>query len=233
MATKRALDSLLGQHADTVEQAQNNNEKAVNELNKTMSGIKRRKKTLTVWAKKERTKYIQTIDSKTNEAIARINDTEKFYSELMILRAPAKYWDDKADTHTRSANRYKTYLVCFSALAFIILFCAVFNLFGDLVGDAKTIDNTALATALFLLISTSVIWVSRIMVRLYLSEHHLSIDAKQRHTMAMTYLSLIKENAADASQREQVIEALFRPTSDGLVKDDALPGWLMSKHFTS
>jgi hypothetical protein len=71
------------------------------------------------------------------------------------------------------------------------------------------------------------------MVRLFLSEHHLAINAEERATMALTYLALTADEKADEKERALVLASLFRPTADGIVKDDAAPdlapGAILSK----
>lgn len=57
-----------------------------------------------------------------------------------------------------------------------------------------------------------------------MSEHHLGVDARSRESMAHTYLALLdNDGATDEKDRAIVLAALFRPVTDGLVKDDALP----------
>ncbi len=63
----------------------------------------------------------------------------------------------------------------------------------------------------------------KILVRLYTTEHHLSIDASSRSAMNDTYLGLIEAGAAGAEERAIVLGALFRPVQDGIVKDDGPP----------
>ncbi|WP_354327114.1 DUF6161 domain-containing protein [Porphyrobacter sp. MBR-155] len=66
-------------------------------------------------------------------------------------------------------------------------------------------------------------WIMRIVVRTYMTEHHLAIDATSRASMAETYLALKKESAATDQDRAIVLASLFRPVVDGIVKDDGLP----------
>lgn len=66
-------------------------------------------------------------------------------------------------------------------------------------------------------------WATRILVRLYMSEHHLAIDADERATMALTYLALMERGAVEEKDRALILAPLFRPSSDGIVKDDAAP----------
>lgn len=79
------------------------------------------------------------------------------------------------------------------------------------------------AGAATLLWLTMYIWAVRVLVRLYTTEHHLSIDASGRAAMVQTYLGLIKENAANEADRPIVLGAIFRPVSDGMVSDDGPP----------
>ncbi|MEJ6850707.1 DUF6161 domain-containing protein [Sinorhizobium fredii] len=72
-------------------------------------------------------------------------------------------------------------------------------------------------------ITTIVFWAGRILTRLFLSEHHLAIDAEERAVMAQTYLALTAEGQAGEKERDIVLTSLFRPTADGIVKDDAAP----------
>lgn len=60
-------------------------------------------------------------------------------------------------------------------------------------------------------------------MRLYLSDYHLAIDARQRATMEDTYLALINEGAAGEEDRSIILAALFSRATDGVVKDDSAP----------
>lgn len=79
------------------------------------------------------------------------------------------------------------------------------------------------ASAATLLYLTVYFWLLRIIVRLYMTEEHLAIDAKSRSAMAETYLALTKEEAATDQDRAIVLASLFRPIADGIVSDDGLP----------
>jgi hypothetical protein len=72
----------------------------------------------------------------------------------------------------------------------------------------------------------------RIIVRLFLSQVHLAADAAERMTMVQTYLSL-KEGGSTFKDDDLrlILGALFRPTSDGIVKDDGLP-WGALEYLT-
>jgi hypothetical protein len=58
-----------------------------------------------------------------------------------------------------------------------------------------------------------------------MSNVHLRTDAEERVTMANTYLSFLR-NEADAlneDSRRLILDALFRSSATGIVKDDGMP----------
>ena len=63
-------------------------------------------------------------------------------------------------------------------------------------------------------------WAGRLLTKLYLSQHHLRQDAEERATMTETYLALIENQAADSEDRLVILNALFRATPDGIVKEE-------------
>ena len=68
------------------------------------------------------------------------------------------------------------------------------------------------------------IWLERILVRLFVSNIHLATDAEERVTMLQTYLSIIREGSEFAPEdKKLILERLFHPAADGLVKDDGAP----------
>ncbi|MNT53094.1 hypothetical protein D3C72_1901650 [compost metagenome] len=63
-------------------------------------------------------------------------------------------------------------------------------------------------------------WLGRLLTKLYLSQHHLRQDAEERATMTTTYLALTEVSAPGDADRQIVLNALFRNTSDGIVKEE-------------
>ena len=161
-----------------------------------------------------------------DEAVTNIQNTEASYKEYMKLRAPVEYWEGKARGHTikeTSARRrlYGYFPVTAIFMAAVFLWAANF-----LISHPDTAQNKA-PVALYvvisgglLLLSTIAFWVGRLLTKLYLSEHHLRNDAEERAVMTTTYLALINEAAASDTDRQIILNALFRATPDGIVKDD-------------
>jgi len=76
----------------------------------------------------------------------------------------------------------------------------------------------------FLLLATLCFWALRLLVRIFLSNMHLENDASERVTMAKTYLALLRKGRLpDKDNISTVLAALFRPSGDGIVKDEGIP----------
>ncbi|MEI2431626.1 DUF6161 domain-containing protein [Lysobacter yananisis] len=145
----------------------------------------------------------------------------KTFREELALRAPAEYWTGK-----RFAHRWMAAISGFFSFIAIVG-CAYF-----LSVEVKSIlDNTKVGTvpdywrvAVLALISVFAVWAVRLVVRIFLSHVHLATDASERVVMLKTYLSLIEGGQLKAdAERQLILNALFRPASDGIVKDEGVP----------
>lgn len=154
----------------------------------------------------------------TTSSIRAVEDT---FRRQMGLQAPVEYWNSKADTHRVNASaavRRLQWFFPFAAAFFILAFW----------GAAKLLlSSNQVHQAVYLIVAAGLaslaallFWVGRLLTKLYLSQHHLVHDAEERAVMTTTYLALSHENAATDDDKKIILAALFRPTVDGLIKDD-------------
>lgn len=176
----------------------------------------------------------QEWKAEVDAARAELQKLNETYDQYMTVAAPVDYWEDKRKKHARWAKW--TFAVSILAIIGIGWFLSdrlekVFNLNVSVNPQA---DMTPLGFLLqssslwhigtFVLLTTLSLWVVRIIVRLFLSHTHLENDAAERVTMAKTYLALIRDGALNNKENiGTVLAALFRPTGDGIVKDEGLP----------
>ena len=145
----------------------------------------------------------------------------KTFREEIALRAPAEYWETKRTGHVRMS--WITGVLSFGGIA------AAASVLGwfihDLLRTAK--PGTPPETwrlAILVLISVFAVWGVRLVVRMFLSHLHLSTDAAERVVMVRTYLSLLEgDRLASKEDRQLILQALFRPATDGIVKDEGIP----------
>ena len=154
------------------------------------------------------------------------------YKSKLGLHSAIEYWQTKSKSHRKFTLWFSgAVLICFF-LAALGLFCSIKMFIGE--DTIQTVELWKLASlALGAMIG---VWVLRVLIRLLLSNYHLMSDANERGTMLLTYLALQQENKLpqEGESLRLILQALFRPTSTGIIKDDALPafaaGWL--RHVT-
>ncbi|SEL79108.1 hypothetical protein SAMN05216359_11726 [Roseateles sp. YR242] len=140
----------------------------------------------------------------------------------MAMRAPATYWTTKRSQHAAAKAMFAWITFLGIAAALLALCGAVGLMLHDL--PATAAHPPAWQIAVLALGGLLVIWALRLIVRMYLSHIHLERDADERVVMVQTYLALLEAKALDSNEHRQLIlNALFRPASDGIVKDEALP----------
>lgn len=76
--------------------------------------------------------------------------------------------------------------------------------------------------ALLIFASSSILWIIRIVVKIALSNLHLSEDAHERVVMIQTYLAFIKEgHGLEENDKQLILSSLFRPSNIGIIKDES------------
>lgn len=159
-------------------------------------------------------------------AVSEIQATNAAFKELMKLKAPVEYWTNKAGQHQARETSALTRLYVFFPITLVVMVGAFVGTGAFLITHPDTTTSKApialyvVVSGGLLLLSTIAFWIGRLLTKLYLSEHHLRNDAEERAVMATTYLALTNEGAAEVSERQIVLNALFRPTPDGIVKDE-------------
>jgi hypothetical protein len=180
----------------------------------------------------------QKVEEKIEAADKEINDFKLAHHAEIALKEPVMFWQDKAKTHRGRAN-------LFAVLGLVAAVCTGISavlFIPELLGPATASAPTELARetaaiaqgsgrgvpsyygiALAVIFSTLTLWLLRILVRGYFSQTHLATDAEERVAMVKTYLALMESGKAPSDTLTPVLLALFRPASDGLVKDDSMP----------
>lgn len=159
------------------------------------------------------------------------------YDEKLQFDKPIELWDNR---HTDHEKKAKTALDVFVllVLASVVFGLAIPLLFGNLIAasffveiclpsGAKDCVTTRefsakgpLTISGILVATTLVLWLLRVQFKVFLSERHLALDAAEKKVFAQTYLAMKKGKDIDKDSQAIVLAALFRPTQDGIIKDD-------------
>lgn len=150
-----------------------------------------------------------------------MTNLETVFREKMSLRAPVEYWEDRCTHHqerTTVSGRW-----AFGAMAVLTVFIGLVAawVLHNLSPDGKP---EVWRVSVLVLVGVLGVWATRLLVRMFLSHIHLATDAAERVVMVKTYLSLLESGKLFSDEdRKLILQALFRPASDGIVKDEGLP----------
>jgi hypothetical protein len=143
------------------------------------------------------------------------------FTEEMKLRGPVGYWTTRKEFHEGRTWRF----MCGTFVSFAVLAGVLgAGAWAAAVTSADPAKPDPWKLVVLGLVGVLGIWVVRLVVRMFLSHHHLATDAAERVTMAQTYLALMAdEKLPSEDDRKLVLTPLFRPAADGIVKDEGLP----------
>jgi Family of unknown function (DUF6161) len=164
------------------------------------------------------------------------------FSAHLRLKRPVELWKERNEEHDRaSASAWGKFLWGSVLLGVSAIFVAVF--LGGVIADSFTpagcISGSEaqcgrisarglLNISLLLIVTTTWLWYLRLQMKIFLSERHLALDARERMAFAETYLSLLKGAEVSREQETVVLQSLMRPTQDGIIKDESGPDFALS-----
>ena len=146
---------------------------------------------------------------------------EETYNEQLTLEAPVGYWKGRKEECEKRIKYLRNWVL---SLAPVFL-GGLWILFSYLMTDAEgAILQTPDLWRYGVLIGTLslMIWPIRYLLKLLSSNYHLRTDAEYRATMVNTFLALLKDSHIEPEHRQYVLEALFRPTDMGIIKEDQM-----------
>lgn len=165
--------------------------------------------------------HSEAFTKTVEEGNTKLKEIGDAYNSFMVLQAPVTYWEGEQTRHQRLTDYYGRR----SAVFGVVVMAAVVFAVWLVVGEETAIGKIPLwRIGALIAIVTGVIWIERILVRMYLSHAHLATDAGERVAMAKTYLALVRDGkVSDEKDRRVILDALFRKATTGIVRDDAAP----------
>lgn len=208
-AEKAALEQLRQEWMQKISDAQDTNQANKEDADK--------------W--RETTKADQETQQQEFKDFMEKNQTEIEEFKTLIkaeiaLKGPVDYWRIKSREHRLRSKYYLKMATWAFGIVGVFLFLAILP-FGDPI-EKITLRHLGLIA----IVATVGVWAIRLFVKNYLSNVHLFEDADERVAMMKTYLALIEEDKLEDKYRNLILQALFRPASTGIVKDDAAPPFM-------
>ncbi|MGN6690053.1 MAG: DUF6161 domain-containing protein [Sphingopyxis sp.] len=160
----------------------------------------------------------------SQEAITKLLETEDKFRRQMELAAPVEYWKGKAADHGKSERTLLKVTAGYFLTAAVIIGGAGWAAAQVILSlDKSVTDRTPvylITSGALLAITTLVFWIGRLVVKLWLSEHHLRVDAKERAIMTQAFLAMSENDAMAEADRAIMLASIFRPAPDGVVKEE-------------
>ncbi len=156
---------------------------------------------------------------------ANLKAIENAYDQKLALWKPVEYWQARGISHGKKATKFA---IASGVAGVVILFALGWLAYEIFLNVPLNEKPQVWQVVVFSVAAFFGIWLERMLVRLFVSNMHLATDADERVTMLQTYLSIIREGSAFApDDKKLILERLFHPAADGLVKDDAAPPSLL------
>lgn len=146
------------------------------------------------------------------------------YETHMQLKGPLLYWRNKRKEHGKGK-------FCMGVAAAVsgIIGAGVLVWATHLILPAsQSADQIPWRSiGLFVLISTFVLWLVRLFVKLMLSHIHLYADAREREVMISTFMALVRRQESREGIAKMdlalVLAPIFKPSTTGVIQDDGGP----------
>lgn len=168
-------------------------------------------------------RYDQELNKALEKANTELENITRTYDENLALHASVRYWGLQEKYHKRMSIGFgiATIIVAVSVLWGLYEYADHF-----LTADIKTVQVSKLITAAILM--TFGIWIVRTCANLFMAHTHLRTDAQERRTMMHAYLALLRRGQGPKEdERQLILQTLFRPSTTGMIKEDAGPSNLV------
>jgi hypothetical protein len=161
----------------------------------------------------------------------KMKESEEFYEKKLAVKNAVTYWTTKAKEHKTNSWIFGIISGALMISTLISIICIGNYFLGlDLSKGtgAKLLTKTGALQlwvyGFFIISVTLVIWIIRLLVKVFLSNLHQLSDANERATMIMTYLAFEREEEVmKPGDKELILPSIFRTTSHGIIKEDSAP----------
>lgn len=227
------IANAVHKHSGELSDLKNKLESLQNENNE-LANTKKELLAILAESKNAKSEYISAKEAAVNDA---------------KLKESVSYWDEKSKKHRIYFRWYAGSAILLIGILISLLAYSYkhINEFANIdsfnsvletsmdnnSSTAKSVKNTHLDNTLIyvhfiglyvLLIfaSSSSVWIIRLVVKIALSNLHLSEDAHERVVMIKTYLSFIQEGLGlQENDKQLIMSSIFRPSNTGIIKDES------------
>ena len=207
---RKTWDVELGSQSEKAEQLQKRLDTLIERADSLLSAQKKR-------FDKSIESYDERLENTFKKTTDELENITRAYDEKLALHASVRYWGLQEKYHKKMSIGFGIATVIVAVLVLLGLYQYADHF---LAANISTIQISKLVTAAIL--TTFGIWAVRTCANLFMSHTHLRTDAQERRTMIHTYLALLRKGQGPKDdERQLILQTLFRPSTTGMIKDDA------------
>ncbi|MRT17570.1 hypothetical protein F3C99_11450 [Vitellibacter sp. q18] len=173
-------------------------------------------------------KWIETCkkndEDYTKYQLERVKELEDLYEGKLRLKAPAKYWQNRASDLKVEGDKWRTWFIGSIIVGVVTLILIIAILSNKTIEDLFSTYGNAIRFSIILITLVSLlVYGIRTFAKLMFSAYHLRRDSEEREQLAYFYLAMMENKGIEESERYLVIQSLFSRADSGLLKDDSGP----------
>lgn len=217
---RRKMGALRGALQKMIDQAEQEHKERIEAHEDDARSAQKRYRDVASFMVHRASRRADRIGERANEAIDKIEATDKTFTLQMGLEAPVRYWRTKHRQHQWAWKVWGLAVIIYLivvGMAVGLSFSAIWEAVP--VGQALSGRHVLLVTSIGAAL-TLIFWVARLLIRIFLGERHLATDAEERRVMTQAYLALMKAGGASDAERSIILASLFRGAQDGIVREE-------------
>lgn len=154
----------------------------------------------------------------------KIVSLEKTYEEILRLKKPAEYWNQRAKKLKKEAWKAIYWLIGLVVFACVTLYLLLWITPEGMLLSFKTNQSGAIKwSVIYITFLSFLAFGIRALNKVAFSSFHLARDAEEREQLTYVYLALIKESAVEETEKNLIMQSLFSRADTGLLKEDSSP----------
>jgi hypothetical protein len=189
----------------------------VEEYQKQVSDYHQESLTVRKNLKEKMDEWTASVDQMTSQATEKLRNLEASILTELKTKTPHKFWQQQRRSHRRWFWFWGPVVLAVGALSV----WAVYEIWSKLFEKAQPYPTWQIGFLLFT--GTVTLLLLRVLTRIMMSHLHLATDAAERVVMLETYIALTLEGRLDEEHRSLILQALFKPSTTGLIKEEAVP----------
>lgn len=202
------------------------------ETTKLFSEIDNSEQKLNEYRENAEEKISEKLALELEKAKSEINNILTAANKTILSAEPVKYWQERENNHKNKAKKYAWYVISTAIVFFLLLTfltVSVYKVSDEFIfaGIPISLPTEKTSIALIIIATTGAIWLTRVLVKLMMTNLALEIEALERSTMIKTYIAMEYARGEQIQEIQMLFyTTLFKPSNNNLSDDSTSPEYI-------